>query len=197
MGFSVLDFFISGLIRRFVFFKRREFRLRTNDRFFLESRIFPALHADKEVKDILFVGCHEYSWWYFELFPQFLGKNFYICEPEFENPRLRSYRNFHKVTLKELDSGLDSRFDVIVINGVLNYGIDSEEDFELAVTKVLSLLKCGGRLILGYRKVQDEAFFRFPRFSDSFEPVETIKGFPLVIDLETGNGHCFKSYRPK
>lgn len=130
--------------------------LRLPDRTFLERDVFGWLAAQPQVKRVLFAGIESYTWHYFRLLP---GADFYTID--FAPKQAKWARNggrkggrkgFHTVgSVTELAAYYPAEsFDVVILNGLIGWGLDTEAEIELSFTQAHKVLKPGGILIVGW-----------------------------------------------
>lgn len=173
-------------------------QMHTEDRFILEKIIFRSLFLDPSVQRILFVGCHRYSSWYWRVFYLSM-KKFYTVDPDPSVAQYGSLKRHFISTFQQLKERpeLFGAFDLIILNGVFGYGINTEDEKKDALKTSASLLSPEGRLLIGFRnaaicdfdtKLVDSTFFgsvNVPGYMDTY------------VDTRHENGHafiCFKKH---
>ncbi len=112
------------------------------DRRFLTERIFSFFSSDVSVKRILFVGTHCYTKSY-ERF--FRGQAFVTID---RDPAMSKFgaRRHKTLDVTVMD---ESGYDVVLLNGVIGHGLDSNSQIRLAVDKLRAALKPDGWLVVG------------------------------------------------
>ncbi len=127
-------------------------KLNEDNRRVLEKSIFPVLSADPSVNRILFVGCHWYTWHYPKLVP---GKEF--CTLEIDPRRARYGASHHIIdSVENVEQHFQaSSIDVIMILGVIGWGLDDPVAIESSLAACQNLLRGGGMLILGCDEVPE------------------------------------------
>ena len=145
-----------------------DFRLNAPSRVFLETRIFgfinqlavPGMPKPK----CLFIGLDKHNWHY----PRLLAVDFHSIDIDAERAVYAS-AGLHTVgDAAELTHhyGLNS-FDVIIANGLIGFGIDTQPDVEWLFFQCHSVLKQGGLLVLGYNETGQRAPFAIDVEKDS------------------------------
>jgi hypothetical protein len=128
----------------------------THDRYILEQVIFKDIYINTDYGRILFVGCDSYTSWYPRIFDFRKGIVFETVDP---SPGKKTFgaRRHHQVThFEALASWQENKgqYDLIILNGVFNYGLDSLSEKMVALEAVYTLLQAGGRLLIGYRDLE-------------------------------------------
>jgi SAM-dependent methyltransferase len=128
----------------------RETRLDTPDRRVLEDLILPYYAGSPTFERVLFVGCAPFAAHYGA---QFSERRYWTIDPV---ARRRRYGSPNHIVgrLEDLDrlAGAE-RFDLIVCNGVLGWGLNRPHDAERAFTACFSALSQGGHLVVGWNNV--------------------------------------------
>ncbi|MDQ3897813.1 MAG: class I SAM-dependent methyltransferase [Actinomycetota bacterium] len=117
------------------------------DRHILENVIFPALLAREDVRRVLFVGCAWYTQSYAASFHDRL-----FCTMDIDE-RVRRYGADHHVvaSMTDIADYFDpGSLDVVICNGVVGFGLDSEHDCDRAFEGTYAALRPGGLLIVGW-----------------------------------------------
>lgn len=129
-----------------------EVKMPSPDRDVLERTILGALFTDTAVRAIAFVGCAGYTAWYPALFRFRPGVRFATIDPDPAQASYGARGDHHRATLQSFanEAGEAGAFEVVVVNGVVGYGIDSPEDQAAALEAAHRLLRPGGRLVIGY-----------------------------------------------
>jgi SAM-dependent methyltransferase len=139
------------------------------DRRILERAILPAFAGRASCRRVLFVGVRPYVRAYQRHFP---AQEYVTIDP---NPRMRPFGSSRHVV-----DGIENLrvhfapcyFDLIVLNGVIGWGVDSEQAAERALDACFDGLAAGGELVVGINEERSAT----PDLSGSaalrrFEPV--------------------------
>lgn len=116
------------------------------DRKTLESKILPAVASDAAIGDVLFVGV---QWYTTKYWPLFAGKRFATLDFA---PHLAQFGATDHVVGDVCELGKhygDRRFDAILLNGVIGYGLNTKEGVDRALTACADQLSPGGLLVIG------------------------------------------------
>ncbi|MDF2529170.1 MAG: hypothetical protein K0Q57_50 [Gammaproteobacteria bacterium] len=163
-------------------------KMNTADRTYLERYIFKDLILNKQIKKILFVGVHQYSSWYYGLFNCFTQIKFWTIDPAFQSKNKQHLQsNFDLLALEKFSNS----FDVIIINGVFNYGINQTEDKIKAIHIAEQTLKSGGLLLLGYREGEQYGDFDPSFLLGSKFIIEQKIHSSLLAPHHASNNHCY------
>ncbi|MDV6332702.1 class I SAM-dependent methyltransferase [Asticcacaulis sp. 201] len=118
------------------------------DRRLLRDVYLPAF--GREGGRILWVGCRRYTSGYYKIMES-QGAEVWTTELE---PRLKRWgrHNRHRTGDICLADELfaDMRFDAVICNGVLGYGVDSDAQQVKALEAMARIIKPGGRLLVGW-----------------------------------------------
>jgi SAM-dependent methyltransferase len=117
------------------------------DRRLFEDEILSAIAANDAHQRILSVGVAWYTKGYAK---QFAGKTFITLDVD--ESRAQFATTQHVVgDLRDLERHFDARlpFDVILMNGVIGYGLDTVDDVDRALRECAARLRPGGLLVLG------------------------------------------------
>lgn len=170
----------------------------TDDRRILENVIFRELHRRQDVERLLFVGVSEYTAWYHELFRFKRGFVFDTVDPA---PDAAQYgAPGHRVlgfeSLAE-GPGAAAGYDVVVLNGVFDYGIDGPDAQRAAVSAAARLLRPRGLLVLGVGGAPSAGFDQGVLEGLPFDPV-AVPGFTTaLVDASSPNGHTFAAFETR
>lgn len=160
--------------RAYVKLLPREVKMPTADRDVLERVIFRELFCDPDVNAVMFVGCGGYTAWYPRLFRFRPGFRFSTIDPDPSQESFGAHGD-HRVAPFDALLGAPhehSRFDVVCINGVFNYGFDTEQQQREALLTARLLLRPGGRLLIGYSETNEHSDVDFSLIDESeWEPV--------------------------
>jgi len=134
-------------LRRMLMCFGLEFYLKMDDRRVLETIVLPYFQHQKNLQDVLFIGCDWYTRGYRKYF---YGKNYWTMD---FNPAQKKYgSNKHIVDACEHVSKHfgPSTLDLIICNGVYGYGLNELEKFEEAVLGFIASLRENGIFVLGW-----------------------------------------------
>lgn len=126
--------------------------LKTDDRRLLEGTIIPFFAASPSCRRVLFVGCDVYTTHYERLF----GEKEYVTIDK--DPSRARYGAKRHVTApleaapKEFAPG---SFDLVIVNGVVGWGLDDPREVEASYAACVFLLGGGGVLLLGWNDTPD------------------------------------------
>ena len=132
----------SRIVRDVKYWFGVELFLYTEDRRILEQRIFPYFLHRTSCKDILFVGCHWCTRGYNGLFQN--EKNFWTLEVSPARAKYGATQHiidkFENLTKHFAPESLD----LILCNGVYDWGLSTGADAEVAFTGCVACLRPGG-----------------------------------------------------
>lgn len=137
-----------------------DFRLHAPNRAFLENEIFTyvnRLAAESDAGlDFLFVGLDKHNWHY----PRLLSVDFHSLDLKKKNA-VYGRRGRHKVgnAMQMAELYAENAFDVVVANGLIGFGVDTQADFHRLIAQCHWVLKPGGLLVLGYNDRLERAPF--------------------------------------
>jgi SAM-dependent methyltransferase len=128
-----------------------EVKMPTPDRDVLERVIFRDLFCDPHVTAMLFVGCAGYSAWYPRLFRFRPGFRFATVDPDPEQESFGARGDHRAAKFESLADAPEEhgRFDLVCLNGVFGYGVDTADQQREALRTAFLLLRPGGRLLVG------------------------------------------------
>jgi hypothetical protein len=136
------------------------FRLNAPSRIFLERGVFGFINrlsapASSRPK-CLFIGLDKHNWHY----PRLLKVDFYSIDiqPEravYGSPGLHTVGDAAELTSHY---GPES-FDVIIANGLIGFGVDTQSDVEWLLWQCHCVMKPKGLLVLGYNETAERAPF--------------------------------------
>ena len=170
-----------------------KFEMSTADRHFLEDQLFSYINEQcGHEGNILFIGIDRYNWHY----PRLIQGKFHSIDL---NPRNKRYGNGKTHTTgsaTELTRYYpNNRFDVVIANGLIGFGIDTLEDFGATLYGCHAILKTQGLLIIGYNDTPERLSFdpKSARHMQLFS--KTIPTIPSVehacYRVETESNHTF------
>ena len=134
------------------------FRLQTKpDRYILENVIFGALLADEDIHRLLFVGCASYTRSYSSYF---VDREFWTIDVDERMARHGGPRHIVGSITEMSRHFPPGSLDVVICNGVIGFGLDTEEECDRAFRECYVCLRSGGLLIVGWDNVDE--FRPFP-----------------------------------
>ena len=113
----------------------------------LEQVILPSLASAMAVEKILFVGCAAYTQQYEEIFRD---KEYWTIDPKRVKKKYGSKRHIVDSITKIEMYITENYFDVIIMNGVIGFGLNRIADIEQAINACYSTLASQGILLLGW-----------------------------------------------
>lgn len=168
--------------------------METEDRFWLEQRIFPYLLARPEYRRILFVGIAYYTKHYERLLP---GVEFWTMDPDRERRPFGAVRHATDI-LQHLDRYVPAGFfDAIIVNGVIGWGLNEPAEIEKAYAICHQGLRQDGLLVVGWCDMPHLRCLP-PHESESLKafapyPCSAIGG--SVMQTDTPNRHTYSFFR--
>lgn len=168
----------------------------TDDRAILEKAIFRELYVARRYRQILFVGCSEFTSWYPELFENTpVAFDTVDSDPEkapFGSPRRHFVRSFESLSDMAV---LRETYDLVVLNGVFGYGIDTSTSKKTALDTAGALLEIGGAMVIGYGDRPDDGDLDPGLIDPAVFAPTTIPGLTTTKHRSTHiNGHTFVCY---
>ena len=167
-----------------------DLHLRTEDRRVLEQVLLPALSADDRLQSILFVGCDWYTRGYRRFFR---GRSYVTLDIDPANRRCGA-REHIVDALQNLGHHVPvGSLDLILVNGVIGYGLDERADIEAAFDACLVALRPQGILLLGWNDIAGRRPSRFDESTSlrGFEPMVLAPIGGSRIVTATPNRHIF------
>lgn len=176
----------------FLYYKSWSFGFWTPaDRSFLTTQIFSFFENLRDGQKILFVGTHRYTKAYETFFSR---QNFMTID---RDPQMAKYgaKTHQTVDVTHLQ---ETGFDVIVLNGVIGFGLDKFDDIRAAALKLRNSLKPGGWLVLGTHpsvfSPDVAAVFSHLFLQTTFPPTgETFHQFKFPLSSQIHEYRFFKS----
>lgn len=130
-------------IYNFLYFKSWQFGFwQPSDRRFLKEVIFPFFSSKAEIKKILFVGVHSYTKDYEQFFS---GKYFKTIDCD---PNMKKFGSANHETI-DFCNFTEKDFDLVILNGVIGYGLNEISQVRQAAEIASSILKHDGWFVLG------------------------------------------------
>lgn len=172
-----------------------DFRIDTPSRVFLEQQVFGYLNNQAVVQstesELLFLGLDKHNWHY----PRLLRANFHSLDI---SPRSevygRSGRHWRGDALEMAAHYGADRFDVVIANGLLGFGIDTASDLRRLLAQCHAVLKAEGLLVLGYNDLPERTPFPVEVGSGFREFVPGIEGVAssrYLVDDAFRHVYCF------
>jgi hypothetical protein len=122
-------------------------QISSHDRTILENVILPYFDTTVPIRKVLFVGCSAYTHRYKELLEH---KEYWTIDPNCvkrkygaEKHIIDSITNIRKYVVKNY-------FDVIIMNGVIGFGLNRVGDIEQAIDACYESLASAGILLVGW-----------------------------------------------
>lgn len=135
---------VSGLIDIFALEPKR---IASHDRSILEDVILPYLAKKTLYRRILFVGCSSYTQWYEEFFNT---KEYWTIDPKSVKRKYGSERHVVDSITNVGRYVVKDYFDVIIMNGVIGFGLNRVREIEQAVEACYETLARQGILLVGW-----------------------------------------------
>jgi hypothetical protein len=169
-------------------------RIISHDRSILEEIILPDLAKTTSYRRILFVGCSAYTQWYEGLFK---AKEYWTIDPKKAKRKYGSERHIVDSITNVGKYVAEEYFDVIIMNGVIGFGLNRVSAIEQAVDASYDVLAGQGILLVGWndmrrRTPMDLRVIRsLSKFREYyFEPLQTCH-----FRAEGTHRHTFSFYR--
>ncbi len=169
-------------------------RVVSYDRSILEGTILPYFARDIIYQRILFVGCSAYTQWYGGFFE---GKEFWTIDAKRVK---RKYGSPHHVVGSITNAGryfAKGYFDVIIMNGVIGFGLNRIDQIEQAIDACYAVLARQGILLVGWNDTRRRialdlrAIRALSKFREHrFEPLGSCH-----FRTEDSHRHTFSFYR--
>jgi SAM-dependent methyltransferase len=146
------------------------FHYPSEDRSILECVIFPYYQLSTAHRNIVSVGCDWYAQGYGRMFAR---KTFTTLEPD---PSRACYGADRHIV--DVVGNLGSHFapgslDVIFLNGVIGWGLDTPADTEIAFAACHTALRKGGHFMIGWNDLPEHRPFRLETITSlgKFQPL--------------------------
>lgn len=161
------------------------------DRIFLEDNLFRIFKV--EGFSVLSIGCHPASGIYRKLLP---ADRYHTLDIDPDNARYGA-RNHTIGDCRDLSVLLPGRkFDIILFNGILGYGIDESETFHSFQASAHTALCDGGWLVVGYNDIPSRKAGLIRSIDSTlFSPSAFLDSIPSKVELPTHNRHTFEFFR--
>jgi SAM-dependent methyltransferase len=164
------------------------------DREVLENRILPFYQLSESHQDILFVGTD----WYTHGYPRLFSHKRSFATLDYAPGKARYGARKHLTgSVTDLARLVPAAsLDLIVLNGVIGWGLDRLEDAERAIGQCLTCLRPGGHLIIGWNDIDEHRPFKLTDIPSlaAFRP-EVLPSLGAVeILIENEWRHVFSVY---
>ena len=119
----------------------------SHDRMILEQVILPSFVSTITIQKVLFVGCAAYTQQYKEIFRE---KEYWTIDPKRVKKKYGSERHIVDSIAKIERYITKNYFDVIIMNGVIGFGLNRIGDIERAINACYATLASQGILLVGW-----------------------------------------------
>ena len=151
--------------------------LRLPDRVFMTKRIVPSLISLRPDR-LLNVGVHHYTYRMQQTLVA-AGIDVYTADIDPRETRWGVQHRHRVCNAIEIDHHFPAQyFDVVILNGMLGYGIDTAGDFDRAIHAIATVMRPGGVLILGW----DDNMFADPFGLNTYEDLFARNSALLGVD---------------
>jgi hypothetical protein len=113
----------------------------------LEQVILPSFVSTITIQKVLFVGCAAYTQHYKEIFRE---KEYWTIDPKRVKKKYGSERHIVDSITKIETYIAKNYFDVIIMNGVIGFGLNRIGDIEQAINACYATLASQGILLVGW-----------------------------------------------
>jgi hypothetical protein len=166
----------------------------SHDRTVLEKVILPHFAGTITVQKVLFVGCSAYT----QRYKEYLGnKEYWTIDPKHMKRKYGSQRHIIDSITNVGRYVAKGYFDVIIMNGVIGFGLNRVGDIGQAIDACYEALASGGILIVGWNDMASRtpvdirtirALSKFREYH--FEPLQACH-----YRTEGSQRHTFSFYR--
>jgi hypothetical protein len=122
-------------------------RISSHDRSILEEVILPYLADSNAYRRVLFVGCSAYTQWYSGFFHD---KEYWTIDPKRVKRKYGSERHIIDSITNMRRHVARDYFDLIIMNGVIGFGLNRVREIEQAVEACYETLARQGVLLVGW-----------------------------------------------
>ena len=147
----ILRALIENLLQKFPWlidtFSLEPEQIISHDRVILEQVILPSLASTRTIEKILFVGCAAYTQQYEKIFRD---KEYWTIDPKRVKRKYGSKRHIVDSITQIKTYIPENYFDVIIMNGVIGFGLNHIVDIEQAMNACYSILASQGILLVGW-----------------------------------------------
>lgn len=128
----------------------REVRIVSEERRLLEETIIPHFAAQEALGKVLFVGCNPYTAHYSGLWP---NKEYWTIDIDPKQSRFGAPDKHIVDSVERLAEHFEAGyFDLILLNGVIGFGVNTLEGAERTVAACAAALREGGELLVGWNQ---------------------------------------------
>lgn len=127
-------------------------REKYNDRNVLEQIIIPYILAYFNPKTILDIGREDYQKFYNEFFT---GRELWTMDIDPEKAEFGSSNHIIDSCTEVKKHFEDNKFDFVILNGVLGWGLNKPGAIEKAITDIHNIMRPGGILVIGWNNFED------------------------------------------
>jgi hypothetical protein len=166
----------------------------SHDRLILENDVLPYFARDLTVQKVLFVGCSTYTQKYKEFFS---AKEYWTIDPKRVKRKYGSERHIVDSITNIGRHVVKNYFDVVIMNGVIGFGLNRISDIEQAIEACYEVLASGGLLLVGWNDtarrapIDIRAIHAIGKFCEhAFEPLQACH-----YRTAGWEGHTFSFYR--
>ncbi len=167
-----------------------ETRLETEDRRVLEEEILPFFAKRDACRRILFVGCDWYTTGYEK---DFAGREFWTIEIDPDRAKYGAERHVTGSVVNLGEHFPEGHFDLLVLNGVLGWGLNDVAEAERALAACARSLAPSGVLLIGWNDVPEKKLIE-PRGSEALRSLERWPFPPLGTDRHVVPGRAGHTY---
>jgi len=139
----------------------------SQDRHILEKTILPYFDIHEHYQKILFVGCSAYTQRYEQIFPT---REYWTIDSKDIKRKYGSSRHIVDSIVNLEKYFGNNYFDLIIMNGVIGFGLDQALDIERALEACFQGLDAEGVLVLGWNDDRK-------RMPIKFEAIQALKKF--------------------
>jgi len=162
------------------------------DRDVLERVIFPYILSYHNPESILDIGREDYQKFYNKFFE---GRDLWTMDIDPAQAEFGAPKHITDNAANVTNHFEESKFDLILINGVLNWGLNNKNEIERCFDGLYKIMKPGGLLVIGWNNFEDAKVTR----PQDIEAIKKFKPFyfkPLKGEsFECINGeHIYNFY---
>ena len=188
---------IFGIIRSFFLLKKinRENgykREKYEDRNVLETIIIPFVLLRRDPDAILDIGREDYQAFYNEYFA---GRELWTMDIDPERAEFGAKNHITDNAANVATHFPAGKFDLVLLNGVVNWGLNRKNEVEKCLSGIFRIMKPGGLLVLGWNDFPDEKIIR-PQAIKALEKFRPFRFPPLKsAQFKCVNGeHTYNFY---
>lgn len=137
------------LVMRLKVMMGREVRIHSEERQLLEGTIIPHFAAREDIRKVLFVGCNPYTAHYVNLWP---NTEYWTIDIDARQRRFGAANHIVDSVENLTDHFELGYFDLILLNGVIGFGVNTLEGAERTVEACAAMLREGGELLVGWNQ---------------------------------------------